>query len=470
MEIIGDKYRIEKNKLGTGGFSEVFLGTVLENNQLVAIKKISLMQKKDILNKITQEIEIMQKINHPNIVKYYDVFKTPTHWYIIMEYCNAGTLDDVIKYNETASKNSMMNFNREANTYYYLNQLKDALRYIREQGYIHRDIKPMNVLLTRNPSKINFSFNESDTIFSTNDKSETTGYNLTEKLIVKLADFGLAKIYQESQENLMNTICGSPLYMGPELLLDTKYNSKADLWSFGVVMYEMLFGVKPINGYTTMQLKKNLSMKQIDFHLNKNFTSYCFDILTKLLTKNYTNRIDWDEFFSHKWFIIWKELAEKDPNMVINNSSLSLSKSLDSSHGEKILPEPTISPGTSPLGHSNLTKMKLDYYTPLNTSQYMDYPSSYPPTMAKSGANTSGILSGNNSTISSNSSIIGRSINNSDFYNNPRSRIFRNMGSSENKSPVIVKTEPIPINSNNIQPQLSFSKPSPILIKPDYRP
>lgn len=106
--MINNKYRLENNKLGVGGFAEVYLGTNIESNENVAIKKISLNKKElrqeQTLEKIQFEIQLMQKLKHPNIVKYMDVVKTISDWYIIMEYCNYGTLSNVIKFNEEMNK------------------------------------------------------------------------------------------------------------------------------------------------------------------------------------------------------------------------------------------------------------------------------------------------------------------------------------------------------------------------------
>ena len=309
MEIINNKYKVDKIKLGSGGFSEVFLGTDITTDQQVAIKNVSLLQKslqeEDMLNKLKFEIDLMQKLDHPNIVNYYDVVKTNTNWYIVMEYCNVGTLGDLITFNEVSNK-KIINFNRETNTYYYLNQLKNALSYIRRLGYIHRDIKPMNVLLTKP--------NINNIVFDRKPVSIDKNLNYSENLIVKLADFGLAKYYTENDESLMNTICGSPLYMAPELILDRKYNSKADLWSFGIIMYQLLFGVHPNNANSFSQLINNLKQKNINFHLSKNFTPSCFDLLTKLLINDPDERIDWVNFVNHEWFLHYPN----NKNLIVN--------------------------------------------------------------------------------------------------------------------------------------------------------
>jgi serine/threonine protein kinase len=336
MEIINEKYKIENTILGSGGFSQVFLGTDITTNQPVAIKKVILSQKSlknDIgLKNLKSEIELMRTFDHPNIVKYYDLVKTSNIWYIIMEYCNMGTVQDVINFNESMSKKKSLNFNREANTYYYLNQLKSALDYLRKVECIHRDIKPMNILLTR--QDIDLSLTDSGTIFKSDeqlansfDKSNLDQEIHKEKIIVKLADFGLARSYIDSEELLMKTICGSPLYMAPEVILVKEYDSKADLWSFGIIMYELLFGTHPQSASSMSQLINNLKSQNIDFQLHKNFTPECFDLLKKLLNKNPEQRISWSEFLNHKWFYYWKNInLDSDDKIFVKNASAELNK------------------------------------------------------------------------------------------------------------------------------------------------
>lgn len=434
MEIINKRYKIGSRKLGTGGFAEVFIGVDMKTNKQVAIKKISLSQKslrKDqVLEKLKLEIELMKKLNHVNIVGYYDVAKTNTDWYIVMEYCNAGTLDNVIKFNKEMNKKKLINFNREANTFYYLSQLKDALDYLRKEDHVHRDIKPMNILLTKdlNIDHDNYddygmktSLDNFGAIFDSdeqlNKNIDITNFNPSEKIVLKLADFGLAKSCIENDDFLMKTLCGSPLYMAPELLMGSEYTSKADLWSYGIIMYELLFGEHPTLATSFPQLVSKIKSESINFHVEKNFTPQCFDLLKRLLVKHSDKRIEWDEFFNHEWFSYWKKVTKGlDPKphssqldhskeldnlndkivrraastpVKIDNLSKNLynhisnycNESIDLSTSDKNSLPKESSTGISPLSSSNLSKMKTNamYSKSYTPGTYSDYPSSYPP-------------------------------------------------------------------------------------------
>ncbi|AKI80251.1 putative serine threonine-protein kinase [Acanthamoeba polyphaga mimivirus] len=346
MEIINNRYKMSDTVLGKGGFSEVFLGTDMYTDNKVAIKKINITGKNSsdikFLNKLDFEIRTMQILNHPNIVAYHDVMKTENYWYIVMEYCNFGTLNDVIKFNKNKGISSS---DLEKNTYYYLNQLRDALNYIINMGYIHRDIKPMNILLTKSTNH-------------DNENSENINYDRSNSLILKLADFGLTKKCSENEEDIMNTICGSPLYMAPELFFNQHYNSQSDIWSFGIIMYQLLFHEHPINATNYSQLKNGLKNQKINFPKNNMFSNYCFDLLSKTLAKDPKDRLNWSELFHHYWFIHWSKQCCPE-----NNSNDSDNKKIsDKSQFNEIL-SGTKSPLISlrqfgQLGQSNLSKFK----------------------------------------------------------------------------------------------------------------
>ena len=411
MNVI-DKYTIENIVLGTGSFSIVMLGYDTTSSQIVAIKKIDIHKQRS-LDRIKLEIDLMQKLDHPNIVTYYDVIKKSDYWYIIMEYCNHGTLEDVIKSHQSLSLDAI---NLEKSTFYYLNQLKNALNYVRKNGYIHRDIKPQNVLLVKNENEniselsidlnLNLLFNDNSNMGGTQSK-----YHYDQKLVLKLADFGLAKSYNENSTDMMKTICGSPIYMSPELLINGAYNSKSDLWSFGVIMYEMLFLVCPIQAVTLEQLQIKLRTMNINFLLTKNgslFSTECMDLLTKLLDKNYKTRIEWEYFFNHKWFNLNQWNATTNSNG--NHSSNSLDGHIDDSFSDKYTHTEEIQIGSSSSSSrttrakSNLSRMKANSfstnkiipgnYIHSSSSVSNSISNSYSPNRISSGSggNTSNIL------------------------------------------------------------------------------
>lgn len=283
---IGDRYRLTEKVLGKGAFGVVNLGIEIVSGKEVAIKSVKLTTRglSVALNKqkIEAEINLMASLTHPNIVKYYDNVLTDTSWYIVMEYCNYGTLADVINNLKPIKE-------REAVARYYLTQLRDALKYLRQFDYVHRDIKPTNILL----SKERVVTSKSDGIFDLDED-----YQQADRIVVKLADFGLTKCSDDTV--LMQTICGSPMFMAPEVLLAEDYDSKADIWSFGVIMYQLLMGKYPREADTLSQLKANV-LSPIDFHLEYGYSQPCYELLTGLLAEK-AKRYSWDELFNHVWF------------------------------------------------------------------------------------------------------------------------------------------------------------------------
>jgi serine/threonine protein kinase len=372
------QYKIYRYKqIGSGSFSVVHLGEDLSGNK-VAIKLITLDNQKFIsspgkkeqfISKLELENSIMKQLSHPNIVSYFDVIKLETTWYIIMEYCNMGTLEDVIHYLDCFRNEDII---KEMHAYYYLNQLKDALHYLHSLNYLHRDIKPGNIFLTKSRKETTFGM-----------------YHYSEKIILKLGDFGLAKTYKEEENIMINTFCGSPLYMPPEMLSESPYNTTVDLWSFGIILYQMVFGCLPINARDFFTLKKMINEQEIDFHPQNSLTNDCTDILMKLLTKNNKMRISWKNFFNHSWFIKWgeifnspdklHELEEKNASSGFHDdlqfsldmdTSGNVSKQTNSFFREKI----TDSCFITPLGPSNLSKIKLpNKFNPIRSSDSKKY-------------------------------------------------------------------------------------------------
>lgn len=269
------KYKIKKKPLGKGSFSTVYYATNLDGEEF-AIKSIPFVKLDEKLaKKFLMELEIVQNLDHDNVVTCFEVFKTDIHWYIVSEYCNFGTFDkmvDVFKKIDFKQKEEV--------GIYYLSQLKDALQYLYSHEIIHRDLKPMNILLHKNKNG---------------------------EIILKLADFGFSRHFDIERQNLtgfddmVGTLCGTPIYMAPELLISMKYNTKADLWSFGVIMYELLYGNNPYNYPKSIsQLRNLIETQKITF--TRYFSNECINLLTELLQVDPIKRISWNNFFNHIWF------------------------------------------------------------------------------------------------------------------------------------------------------------------------
>jgi serine/threonine protein kinase len=276
MEKIGDYYmlRSKDSELGKGSFSIVYLGTYngidnkyIKNGMKVAIKVITTknftIKAREILEDEISIMTLIKEIPHPNIVGCYDIIKRENELYIIMEYCDSGHLESILKKPI-----------KEKYAQFYFCQLANGLKYLDKNSIIHRDIKPKNILLTDN------------------------------RRVLKIADFGFAKRYNE--QSLHETICGSPMYMSPEIMNNNRYNNQTDLWSIGLILYEMLYAKHPFEKCKSMlELKDNVSKKIIEIPpsdtKNKDVSIVCIELLKKLLEKRVVERIKWEEFFENPW-------------------------------------------------------------------------------------------------------------------------------------------------------------------------
>ncbi len=283
-------YYVYKKKIGIGSFATIYKGIEKDLGLEVAIKRIHVKDASDIKkisSRISKEINIMKELKHPNIVRMYDVIYEYDYdnVNIIMEYAPFGNLADLRKKKE----NGIIG---EIYSKFYLRQIGNGLKYLLSKNIIHRDLKPHNIL-----------------VFDNN--------------ILKIADFGFARNFNEDQ--LFTTFCGSPLYMAPEIIIpmvnknknknenENTYNIKADLWSIGVILYEMLTGNYPIMSKSLYHLPQQIKEFELKIPINIILTTNCRDILFNLLIKDPNKRIEWNAFFKHKWFET-DEILEKQKN------------------------------------------------------------------------------------------------------------------------------------------------------------
>ncbi|XP_023601818.1 serine/threonine-protein kinase MARK2-like [Myotis lucifugus] len=198
--------------IGRGSFGEVRLARHLPTNMKVAVKIVNCEDPAD----VAEEIYCMKELNHPNIVKLFEVVNTDHQVYIFMEYAYSGTLYQHLKrwgpLSEEAARAPFQ-------------QLLSAVHYCHQKHIVHRDIKPENILLDM-------------------------GLN------IKLADFGLSGVFKDEK---LTTFCGTPNYKAPELFkLEAYEGPKVDVWSMGVVLYNMLTGLRPFVGKTLEQLREHI--------------------------------------------------------------------------------------------------------------------------------------------------------------------------------------------------------------------
>tara|TARA_B110000238_G_C16123803_1_gene438307 strand:+ start:810 stop:2081 length:1272 start_codon:yes stop_codon:yes gene_type:complete len=273
-------YRICEKRIGKGSFSTIYK-CYDKNNNPFAIKNINIDKPKDI-EIIKNEFNIMRKLSHINIIKVYEL--------IIDD--NLNNINLILEYFENGDLSKYLNGSLLTECYAnnFSIQIKNGLEYLMSKDILHRDIKPQNILVSKNN-------------------------------ILKITDFGLSK-YISSNE-LMATICGSPLYMAPEILKHKQYTVKSDIWSFGIIIYEMIYGFIPFKSDNIYNLIKKIDNCNILFK-KTNITPECIDLIISMLQKNPDKRIDWKELFEHKWFNNNQQLNQENSLLEIPIDSINI--------------------------------------------------------------------------------------------------------------------------------------------------
>ncbi|XP_071720901.1 serine/threonine-protein kinase ATG1c-like isoform X2 [Rutidosis leptorrhynchoides] len=262
---VGD-YVVGK-QLGFGSFSVVWLARHKVHGTEVAIKEIQTGKlNKKLEDSLMSEIDILRNINHPNIIRLHDMIKEPGKIHLVLEYCRGGDLSVFIQKRQGRIPKST--------SVHFMQQLAAGLKVLRDNQIIHRDLKPQNLLLC------------------TNEDNST----------LKIADFGFARSLQP--RGLAETLCGSPLYMAPEIMQLHKYDAKADLWSVGAILFQLVTGKTPFTGNNQIQLLQNI-MKSTELQFppdTKDLSPECVDLCRKLLRQNPVERLTFEEFFTHPFF------------------------------------------------------------------------------------------------------------------------------------------------------------------------
>ena len=258
--------------IGAGQYGKVYRAKNTKTNETVAVKAVPLDKFKEVpkLEEFTaNEIKTLNRIKNPNVIRFIEMLKTANNMYLVYEFCEGGTLEDLLQKKHHFS---------EVESLKVFQQLINAFKSIYKENILHRDLKPSNLLIHNN--------------------------------VVKIADFGFCKKVSGPQE-LTFTMVGSPIYMAPEVLKGYPYNIKADIWSLGVVLYEMLYGICPYEDKTLPALISQIDTKPLIFHPETNqISSNTETLLRKMLTHDHRTRIEWAELIDHPLNI---ESLEKAP-------------------------------------------------------------------------------------------------------------------------------------------------------------
>ncbi|XP_072133929.1 calcium/calmodulin-dependent protein kinase type 1B-like [Mobula birostris] len=246
--------------LGSGAFSEVYLAKERATDKLVALK--CLQKKKDAVV-LENEITVLRKIKHENIIALEDIYESPTHYYLVMQLVSGGELFDRILDRGVYTEKDASSLIR---------QVLEAVRYLHENGVVHRDLKPENLLY----------------------------YNSDENSKIMISDFGLSKM---QDMGVMSTACGTPGYVAPEVLHQKPYDKAVDCWSIGVIAYILLCGYPPFYEDTDSKLFARISKADYEFDSPfwDNISEQAKSFIRHLLEKDPKKRFTCEQALRHPW-------------------------------------------------------------------------------------------------------------------------------------------------------------------------
>ena len=290
---------IVEERIGKGSYATVYRVSEKQNpNAFYALKAVDTTSlSKKMLYNLDQEISIHKKLLHHNIVRLIASEKTPLGYNIVLEYCLTD-LSFFIKrkqYPVAASDVPSLSF-QEANGLQHtviqviLGQIGNALAFCHQSHIIHRDLKPQNILI--NPFT---AMTEEYPVLeehSVDFQDQSIAFKYMP--LVKIADFGFAAI---RVEDMADTVCGSPLYMAPEILKYESYDYKVDLWSLGIILFECYTGQVPYMATNHLELLKIMN-KQPVLDMDA-IPKGMKQVVDKLLTMNPRERMDIDQLMHH---------------------------------------------------------------------------------------------------------------------------------------------------------------------------
>lgn len=262
-EPIGNEY-ILGEKIGTGGFGEVHIATHRPTQSERAVKSIFLKDDDpDELEKLMREVSILKRLDHPNIIRVYNVYKNKSTLYIATELCRGGELFDRIQ--------TMKKFGENQAAKYMLDMVSGVM-HCHDNDIVHRDLKPENLLF----------------------ESENEDAKL------KLIDFGTSRFVPDDKK--LKKAIGTCYYIAPEVLT-SEYGKKVDVWSLGVILYIMLSGSPPFNGKSDAEIFSRIKSNPVEFKREcwKTISEEAKSLIRKMLAKNPNTRYSIEQVFNDNW-------------------------------------------------------------------------------------------------------------------------------------------------------------------------
>ncbi|XP_033992545.1 serine/threonine-protein kinase MARK2 isoform X10 [Trematomus bernacchii] len=263
-------YRLLKT-IGKGNFAKVKLARHVLTGKEVAVKIIDKTQlNSSSLQKLFREVRIMKMLNHPNIVKLFEVIETEKTLYLVMEYASGGEVFDyLVAHGRMKEKEARAKFR----------QIVSAVQYCHQKCIVHRDLKAENLLLDADMN-------------------------------IKIADFGFSNEF--TLGNKLDTFCGSPPYAAPELFQGKKYDGpEVDVWSLGVILYTLVSGSLPFDGQNLKELRERVlrGKYRIPFYMSTD----CENLLKKFLILNPSKRGSLEQIMRDRWMNVGHEDEELKP-------------------------------------------------------------------------------------------------------------------------------------------------------------
>ena len=251
-------------ELGVGSYGRVILVQHKMTQAKYAIKAIDKRNKVNIEEKqyFRREIEIMYRVHHPNVVKLFGHFEDNNFCYFIMEYIPGGNIYSLLPKNgirKVSTQNVVSIMKDVISATYFLHHMIPPI--------VHRDIKPENVVLDNN-------------------------------MVAKLTDFGWSNYIQGDIKR--TTVCGTPVYLAPEIINNTGHDEKVDIWCIGVLMFELLTGSAPFQGEDVQTVKSNISRLKIRWP--KGMDRDAVDLISKILKYNPDERLSLEQILLHPFF------------------------------------------------------------------------------------------------------------------------------------------------------------------------